>query len=189
MHRDPRKGETMTRLVTGAGLALATLLAAAAPASADVSVRAVGAGQFFDELRYWATSVLPPQSGNTYGVENLFDRSDRSAWCEGVAGNGAGERITVSFGGQAAPLRLLIRNGYAKSAEAYFDNARPRHVEIRTSTGTAWRTELADNTGWQQIALGGGWVEWVSLTIIDTYAGAKWADTCINEIQVDFEGY
>lgn len=179
----------MTRLVTGAGPTLAALLVAAAPAVADVSARASGGGQFFNELRYRATSVLAPQAGNSYGVENLFDGSDQTAWCEGVAGNGAGERITVSFGGQAAPQRLLIKNGYAKNEGVYFDNARPRTVEVRTSTGTAWRTQLANGTGWQQIALGGDWMEWVSLTIIDTYAGAKWADTCINEIQIDFEGY
>jgi len=179
----------MSRHVTSAALALSALLVAAAPAWAEVSARASGGGQFFNELRYWATSVLPPQSGNAYGVENLFDGSDRTAWCEGVAGNGAGERITVSFGGEAAPQRLLIKNGYTKSADAYFNNARPRMVEIRTSIGTAWRTQLADITGWQQIVLGDAWIDWVSLTIVDTYPGAKWADTCINEIQVDFEGY
>ncbi|GGD29545.1 NADase-type glycan-binding domain-containing protein [Sinisalibacter lacisalsi] len=179
----------MPRLFTGPALALATLLAAAAPVVADVSVRAAGAGQYFDELRYWASSVLPPQSGNSYGVENLFDGSDRTAWCEGVAGNGAGERITVSFGGSAMPLRLLVKNGYAKSADVYFNNARPRSVEIRTSAGAAWRTQLADTTSWQSLTLPDDWVDWVSLTIVDVYPGAKWTDTCVTALQVDFEGY
>ena len=96
----------MFRLFSAAGLALAAGLAAT-PVSADVSVQAAGAGQYFNELRYWATSVLAPQAGNDYGVENLFDGSDRTAWCEGVSGSGAGEAITLSFVGEAMPLGEL----------------------------------------------------------------------------------
>lgn len=178
----------MTRRLSITGLALAGVLTAA-PVFSDVSVRVLGAGQYFDELRYWATSVLPPQAGNDYGPENLFDGSDGTAWCEGVPGTGAGESVAISFGGQAMPLGLVIRNGYGKSADAYYDNARPRTVEVRTSTGNWYRTELADTIADQDLSLPGEWIDWVSVTIVDVYPGSKWDDTCITALHADFEGF
>lgn len=178
----------MQRTFQATGLALAGLLAATAPGLADVSVQAYGPGQYFNELRYWASSVLAPQAGNDYGPENLFDGSDRTAWCEGVPGTGAGQSVTLSFGGEAMPNWLVLKNGYAKNADVFYKNARPRTVEVRTSTGSSYRTQLADTTAWQELSLPNEWIDWVSITIIDVYPGSKWSDTCITELYANFEG-
>jgi len=167
---------------------LAGALVAAAPACADVSVQAYGPGQYFDELRYWVSSVLPSQGANSYGPANLFDGSDRTAWCEGVPGTGSGESITISFGGEAMPLRLMVRNGYAKSADIHAKNARPRNVRVSTSTGNWYVTELADTMGWQELPLVAEWISWVEVSIRDVYPGTKYTDTCISALEVDFEG-
>ena len=84
-----------------------------APAGAEVCAQ-MGPTQFVDGIRYCASSVLGLQAGNDYGPENLFDGNARTAWCEGVAGVGAGQRVTISFTGAPVFRRLYIENGYGK---------------------------------------------------------------------------
>lgn len=60
----------------------------ATPASGETCHEDDGPTQFLDNQRYCASSVLPPQAGNTYGPKNLFWGPEEAAWCEGVVGNG-----------------------------------------------------------------------------------------------------
>ncbi|MEZ5839650.1 MAG: caspase family protein [Hyphomicrobiales bacterium] len=63
------------------------------------------------------TTVLSGQQGNSYGPANVLDGRDRTAWVEGVRGDG-------SEGCASSPTakrvdRVVIANGYAKSADIY----------------------------------------------------------------------
>tara|TARA_R110000751_G_scaffold234229_10_gene335904 strand:+ start:19945 stop:20616 length:672 start_codon:yes stop_codon:yes gene_type:complete len=169
-------------------IALSWALIGTAHASATETCATMGATQYVDQVRYCATSVLKSQAGNHYGPGNLYDSNDQTAWCEGVRGNGEGQRISLKVVGGLAYRRLLVYNGYAKSSTSYYDNARPRTIEISTDTGLRFRHVLPDRPGEAIIdfpEVGEYWE--VVIKIIDVYPGLKYKDTCLNGLVADFE--
>ncbi|HOV05031.1 MAG TPA: caspase family protein, partial [Kaistiaceae bacterium] len=94
-----------------------------------------------------ATTVLKAQSGNSYGPANIFDGSNRTAWVEGVDGNGEGEWLRFDFSGEATVGRVVVSNGYAKSDDIYKKNSRIRDVALEFSGGERFDFTLADQTG------------------------------------------
>lgn len=166
-------------------LAPAALLFAAAPAWAEMCIDR-GAGQYAANHKVCASSVLKPQGGNTYGPDNLY--RDGAAWCEGAPGGGRGEYIRILY---AEPVRfksILIGNGYAKSKQAFFANARARTVRIETSDGLAFAAELKDIEAMQTIRLPRV-VNTATLRveIVDVYGGDKHKDLCLHFLAPDFE--
>ena len=165
----------------------ATLLAVA-PASGAERCHTTGPGQFVDAIHYCVSSVLPPQSGNSYGPENLADGDTRTAWCEGVKGQGIGETITLRISRSASFSRLLIGNGYGKSQKSYESNSRPRLVEITTDRTAPTTVELFDQNGILPVPLMASEpYAWVRVKILSVYPGTKYADTCMDFIVPDFE--
>lgn len=144
--------------------------------------------QFNDRVTYCATSVLAPQAGNSYRPGNMaFQARADQAWCEGRADDGIGERVTVHYDRPAVFRTVLIANGYQKDANSYRNNARPRHVTLRTAGGVL-RVELGDWTGVQTVTLPAPvQSSWLSLTIDSVYPGGRWPDTCITALGVDQE--
>src|SRR5512143_3727607 len=63
----------------------------------------------------------------------VSDDDPKTAWVEGVEGNGAGEwlRLRVTEMDGATQVRLHVRNGYQKSASLFAANARPKDVTIK----------------------------------------------------------
>lgn len=181
----------MTRFIrlsaSGVVAGLLAMLAAGAATAAETCAT-MGATQFFDQIRYCVTSVLGPRSGNTYGPRNLFDNNDRTAWCEGARGTGAGQRLTLHIEGGSSFRRFLIMNGYQKSSTVFYNNARPRTIEVTTDTGVRFREELPDSMGKTFVNLPASRAyRTLSIEIIDVYPGRTYADSCINEVLVDFE--
>ncbi len=95
-------------------------------ANAGQNCAQMGATELVTSQLYCVSSVLPSQFGNTYGPENLFDGNFSNAWCEGVRGNGEGQEIYIRIEDGIPFRRLLIYNGYAKSANTYQGNGRAR---------------------------------------------------------------
>lgn len=144
--------------------------------------------QYVDRLRYCVSSVLPPQSGNSYGPENLF-RNPQAAWCEGVPGQGEGERIIVETDPSILVHGVTINNGYQKSASSFSNNGRVRTIEI-DAAGETRRFTLADSTEEQYLPFRVPLhTSFLVLRVIDTYPGARYADTCISGLDLDLEGY
>ena len=167
-------------------LAPAALLFAAAPAWAEVCIDR-GAGQYAANHKVCASSVLKPQGGNTYGPGNLF-RDGTAAWCEGAPGSGRGEYIRILY---VEPVRfrsLLIGNGYAKSKQTFFANARARTVRIETADGLRFAAELRDTEAMQTIRLPRV-VQTATLRveIVDVYGGDRHPDMCLHFLSPDFE--
>ena len=73
-------------------------------------------------MSYCVSSVLATQSGNSYGLENLWDGDDSTAWCEGAAGS-TGEYLALRVSGGPPFHWLVFNNGYAKSTTAFTRNA------------------------------------------------------------------
>lgn len=165
-----------------AALACMPFTALAAPCAT------MGATELVHSVRYCADSALRPQSGNVYGPANLFDGDGRTAWCEGVPGDGAGQRLVLSITDGAPFDRILLFNGYQKSRTAFSRNARPRVLMVETDLGERIRFNLPDRTGELVLGLKRMAVrEKVTFTIEDVYRGSHYTDTCISDLFLDFE--
>jgi len=148
------------------------------------------ATQIFKSASWCVSSFLRSQGKNTYGPRNL---TRKGAWCEGVKGYGIGEAVMLTFQGypnDARPPsydRLVISNGYDKTSKTFLENSRVKQIEIRTDSGKFWIRTLKDETGPQEISLGGEIAPLsVTITILDVYPGNKYDDTCISGLYADF---
>jgi len=135
------------------------------------------------EARICVSSVLDPQFGNRYGGGNLGDRKMRTAWVEGVSGNGIGEFVTLAFDRPVPVSRIEIANGYNKSPSIFRKNARVREFTVAASNGFTRRIRLSDKRGWQTLNLPPlGAVTWIMLKVESVYPGIKYTDTAVSEI-------
>lgn len=115
----------------------------------------------------------------------IMDGDTTTAWVEGVDGNGEGESITVTFGDLYAVSDIKIWNGYQKSEDLYYKNARPAELELEFSDGSTERISLQDtSSGFQEFALERHVTSYVKVKIISTYEGSKYEDTVISEIEL-----
>lgn len=131
-----------------------------------------------------ASSYLPEK--NIKHVPDLImDGDTTTAWVEGVDGNGEGESITFTFGDLYAVSDIKIWNGYQKSEDLYYKNARPAELELEFSDGSTEQISLQDtSSGFQEFALERHVTSYVKVKIISTYEGSKYEDTVISEIEL-----
>lgn len=163
----------------------------AEPAKAETCAQKYIQTELIDAvMRYCVSSVLPAQGVGSYGPENLlgYDKEFAGAWCEGATGAGKGEWIEQQIRSGIPVRSIYISNGYQKSVSAFNANGRARQVKITTSNGTIVNAELSDVQGDQKIKLP-VWenVDYIRMTIISTYPGRRYADTCISGLAMDFE--
>lgn len=115
----------------------------------------------------------------------IMDGDTTTAWVEGVDGNGEGESITFTFGDLYAVSDIKIWNGYQKSEDLYYKNARPAELELEFSDGSTERISLQDtSSGFQEFVLERHVTSYVKVKIISTYEGSKYEDTVISEIEL-----
>lgn len=131
-----------------------------------------------------ASSYLP-EKNIKHMPDLIMDGDTTTAWVEGVDGNGEGESITFTFGDLYAVSDIKIWNGYQKSEDLYYKNARPAELELEFSDGSTERISLQDiSSGFQEFALECHVTSYVKVKIISTYAGSKYEDTVISEIEL-----
>lgn len=133
---------------------------------------------------YCVSSVLKPQYGNTYGPANLVDEDLRTAWVEGVGGQGEGESITVDLGGPQQVSGIQLMNGYHKNARIFAVNSRVRSAIVRFSNGSWREVRLKDAPGVQELRFSLVEATWVQFEIRSVYPGSKYKDTAITEFRV-----
>lgn len=162
---------------------------------------------------YKSSSELnPPVQGfGKYGAHNLFDDNVKTAWAEGVNGNGINESIKFII--QKKLKKIQIVNGYAKSNSTFFKNNRIKKIKI-----TAFEVEmpkngavtelfvpikfrskiidfsvvLKDSVEPQTIYLPAKWNAGLALNknyaielkIMSVYRGNKYKDTCLSELKL-----
>lgn len=131
-----------------------------------------------------ASSYLP-EKNIKHMSDLIMDGDTTTAWVEGVDGNGEGESITFTFGDLYAVSDIKIWNGYQKSEDLYYKNARPAELELEFSDGSTERISLQDtSSGFQEFALERHVTSYVKVKIISTYEGSKYEDTVISEIEL-----
>ncbi|NTX53221.1 hypothetical protein [Myxococcus sp. CA039A] len=179
---------------------LSLILAAAPPVLLEPDA---GTAHRLHPRRVTASSFL--ENGWNKHAQNYLplyvaDDDPATAWVEGAKGRGEGEAIEW-WGPEltrAKSFRVFLRNGYQKTDKLYRANARPKGLKLEPlvqgetgpqTTGTAVEVELKDVLGWQEIPLPvPGKVQGVRLTLVSTYPGASYDDTCLSDLRVYVEG-
>uniref|UniRef100_UPI003F67AB76 NADase-type glycan-binding domain-containing protein n=1 Tax=Paenibacillus sp. IHBB 3054 TaxID=3425689 RepID=UPI003F67AB76 len=149
--------------------------------------------------------IASTELGKEYTITNMFDGKLNTAWVEGAKGTGIGETLTLELKPGTYVDGVRIINGYMKSKESYENNARIKTIRlsylVRTNNKSEWITEdvdLADlpfdskkvadqNSIYllsQQIGQIDQEVSKIKLTILSTYPGKKFVDTCVSELIV-----
>ena len=134
-----------------------------------------------------------------FSAAMLEDFSGRTAWAEGVEGDGLGERLTFSIlpnepydDGTQAPAGPVpfygidLVNGYAKTEATWAANGRVREMLLSVNGQPAALIALQDARLPQSVELPEGLEvapgDVVTLEIRSVYPGARYADTAITEL-------
>ncbi len=128
-----------------------------------------------------------------YHPNYLLDDNPKTAWVEGVKGQGIGESITlrVSPLRSAKAVKLNIRNGFQKTRGRFVRNSTPKNVLITLLSGShkkvaSRKVRLKRKMGWQAVKLnipGNKGFAFIRITILSIYPGSTYKDTCISDIQ------
>ncbi|RKG83519.1 NADase-type glycan-binding domain-containing protein [Corallococcus terminator] len=179
---------------------LSLLLAAAPPVLLEPDA---GSAHRLHPRRVTASSFLANgwnKHEQNYLPLYVADEDPTTAWVEGVKGRGEGE--SLEWWGpaltKAKAYRLFVRNGFQKTDKLFRANARPRKVKLEPlvqgetgpqTTGTPLEVELKDVRGWQEVRLPvPAKVAGVRLTLVTTYPGSAYEDTCLSDLRVYVEG-
>jgi hypothetical protein len=143
-----------------------------------------------------ATSFLKSnfnKYNENYHPNYVLDGDPKTAWVEGVSGQGVGEklRIPVSHLDQVSRVKIRIRNGYHKSDNLLVANSAPRQLTVSltdhdevVATGPH---ELDRAMGWQEIVVdvpAGKGLDAVVLAVDSVHPGSTYKDTCISDVEV-----
>lgn len=123
-----------------------------------------------------------------YHVKEIKDNDPKTAWVEGKADDGIGEWVEFTYDPPVILERISVINGYMRSETLYYANNRVKKIRISFDDGTHFDQVLKDGELKPQIITlpepkqAGK----VRLTILETYKGSKYNDTCISEIIFDY---
>jgi hypothetical protein len=115
------------------------------------------------------------------------DDDPKTAWTLKTEGVGEWLRVHVTPMAGATKVRLRIRNGYQKSDKLWAANSRAKGLSVVVlPSKTTADVELTDTKGWQEIAIEqpAGALEAVELHVRSVYAGKKYDDLCLSDVQV-----
>ncbi|TVQ94264.1 MAG: hypothetical protein EA397_02375 [Deltaproteobacteria bacterium] len=131
-----------------------------------------------------ASSTLPPQGRNAYGVEHLGDDDPKTAWVEGAEGHGEGERLAFEWyqEGDMDCGVLQIRNGYQKSKKLFQANGRVKELKVHLDGELVGTVTLKDSYHDQLFRPGAKPGQRVELEIASVYPGAKHQDTALSQL-------
>jgi hypothetical protein len=123
-----------------------------------------------------------------FSPANLLDCDNATAWCEGVAGPGIGESVTLKFTGGFEIMALELYVGYPASPELYRANGRPASILVEGDDGYSAVFELEGDRVHHYLSLtepgeeGGRSISELRLTILEVRPGELYDDTCLAEI-------
>jgi hypothetical protein len=127
-----------------------------------------------------------------YHPSYVLDDDPKTAWVEGAEGEGAGEALTIPVSNLASArvVRIVVFNGYQKTAGLLKANAAPHQLTV-TVLGEGGRESARQQLTLER-KMGGqpfeipvkGPVAQVVLTVDSVHPGSKYKDTCISDVQV-----
>lgn len=136
----------------------------------------------------------------------MRDNDLRTAWVEGAKGPGIGETITFEPK-DAYVTEIALLNGFVTNETLYYDNARIKRLRVEMDCGEGSEENERHQT--REIMLpnrpykdfnprypfasvdwvvqhpeADGFIEKVTLTILEVYPGRKYEDTAITELYI-----
>lgn len=150
------------------------------------------------------SSTLPAEGLFNYGRESMRDNDLRTAWAEGAKGSGIGETITFEPK-DAYVTEIALLNGFVSNETLYYANARIKKLRVELDCGEGAeendrhqtreidlpdrpykdfnpRYPLASVDWVVQHPSGDGFIQRVTLTILDVYPGQKYQDAAVTEL-------
>ncbi len=119
------------------------------------------------------------KGGKTHGVANLMDGGN-AYWCEGKANNGLGESFTLTFDESVTLSTFRVRNGTG-DPKLYAASNRIKKLLVN-----GVKVKLKDEAGFQTVNLPTPvTAESIKFVIGSVHQGAKYRDTCLNEIAIE----
>ena len=134
-----------------------------------------------------APSSRAPIGANRYTAPMAIDGDSGTAWVEGGSGAGIGQSITLTLSRPARVARIRIAPGYFKNSTIWSKNNRLSRATIALDDGRRLPASFEDAMRVQTVAVGGGPVSSITITIEDAYLGGDALDTAISEIVVETE--
>jgi hypothetical protein len=123
-----------------------------------------------------------------FAAWHAFDGDPTTAWCEGKAGDGKGESITLTFPSEMDVRGVVVRTGFQKNEATFKSHLRPALLEVvgddavvHTVNGSkafddVVRSEALDLQSTKKITF--------RFADVDKPAKGASADACISEIQL-----
>lgn len=131
-----------------------------------------------------ASSTLEPTA--SYDVMNLFDSRYESAWASNHKPSGAEFRFT--FDGDETVTKIRLWNGYQRSDQHCFSNARAKTIRLTDDSGYVETITARDVMGSQTLELKRPFRgRRLTLTVVDAYPGKAYSDLAISELRF-FDG-
>jgi hypothetical protein len=164
------------------------------------------------EVRLTADSTLLPEEGHSYEAQNILVDSLRfpsrnaapfgDPWVEGIAGDGEGQTLTLSFAEPTLVEGVTIYNGYFSDRNLYRQNGRAKRLIARAwgedTTAPMTGTEVIFNEvpsyTWDWNFPGTAYLDFgaavevtrIELILDSVYPGSRWDDTCIGGVEVNY---
>lgn len=146
-----------------------------------------------------ASSFLSEEKNINYTAQSAHDGKINTVWCEGVKGQGIGEKITFVFDtkkkdvAELGVTSITIANGHQASQKLFRNNSRAKELLLIVDGNEKAKLELEDKMGLQKfeipkLNLPRPSKHSISLQILSVYAGDKFEDTCISEISFSGTG-
>lgn len=130
-------------------------------------------------------SSMSSSDNYDYSANSAVDGDITSSWQEGVDGLGEGTGIKLSLDGTHKIRYIVLYLGNWRSDEMWQKNARPAKLSINLGENQAKDVEFSDEKKAFCLSFDEP-VEasFVSLYIEAGYAGSKWNDNCISEVEL-----
>lgn len=136
----------------------------------------------------YAAKVSSAKLENTrlYSAFNLIDGDPKTAWVPTGNKSGIGEWVEFSFDDPMKVDSLKIINGYGKSDATFMNNNRVKVAILEFSDGSKKTIKLKETSKSQIIQIGKK-TRTIKLTISEVYKGKVYDDTCLSDIDIQFE--
>lgn len=136
-----------------------------------------------------SSSSLPAEGSFSYSATQVQDNSLKTAWLEGVKGDGIGEWIKFESDNNQLISNIIIYNGYLKNNSTYLNNGRIKKFSLEFSDGTIQSYDI-EKSSFQESSNGYKisfdtpiTTSSVKLTVLDVYKGVYYSDLAISEIK------
>lgn len=134
-------------------------------------------------ISYTDQSTYKVTRKGEYPAANCVDGDVDTCWQDGEEGYAEGAILKFAFPETKRVRYIRIRNGRAISEQKYYENGRAQNISILIN-GESYPVMLEDVNAYELIELSGEVYAYeVGIQIDSVYAGSKFEDTCMSEVE------